>query len=95
MRVERAGVDRVKDKIDSLKRKISDQQHQGDRPSAIEEYESRVAMKKAEEDNRKRKKREDEAARKREAESAEMDAGIDPEIAQLMGFGGFGGSRKS
>ena len=89
-------MDRVKDKLDSLKRKISEQQqHQSDRPSAIEEYESRVAIKKAEEENRKRKKREDEAARKREGELAEMEAGIDPEIAQLMGFGGFGGSRKS
>lgn len=95
MRVERAGVDRVKEKLDSLKRKITEQQQQENRPSAIEEYESRIAMKKAEEENRKKKKREEELARKREEEEAELEAGIDPDIAQLMGFGGFGGSKKS
>ncbi len=95
MRVERAGVDRVKEKLDTLKRKISDQSTTG-RLSAIEEYEARVAAAKMEEENRKKKKREEAEARKREEELAEFDSGVDPDIALLMGFGGFGGAvRKS
>lgn len=94
MRVERAGVDRVKERLDSLKRKISDNKNGAGKPSAIEEYESRAALLKIEEENRKKKKREEIAARKREEELAELDAGIDPDIATLMGFGSFGGNSK-
>ena len=95
MRVERAGVDRVKEKLDSLKRKISDSRDSSIiKPSAIEEYESREATLKIEEENRKKKKREEAAARKREEELTELDAGIDPDIASLMGFGSFGGNNR-
>jgi hypothetical protein len=94
MRVERAGVDRVKERLDALKRKVAEQNNE--RPSAIEEYDTRVAVIRTTEENRKKKRREEEIARKREEETAEMESGIDPEIAQLMGFEGFGGKvRKS
>lgn len=94
MRVERAGVDRVKEKLDSLKRKISDNKNNSTKPSAIEEYESRTALLKIEEENRKKKKREEVAARKREEELLEIDNNIDPDIANLMGFNNFGGNSK-
>lgn len=92
MRVERAGVDKVKNKLDSLKRKISDAKV-AVKVSAIDDYETRMAVQRTEEDNLKKKRKEDKLARKQERDINEME-GVDPEIAAMMGFGGFGSSKK-
>ena len=93
MRVERAGVDKVKNKIDDLKRKISEAKDTA-QVSAIDDYNTRLAVQQAEEENLKKKRKQEKAARKQEQEINEME-GIDPEIAAMMGFGSFGGSKKS
>eukprot|EP00603_Paraphysomonas_imperforata_P005079 CAMPEP_0114427884 /NCGR_PEP_ID=MMETSP0103-20121206/8615_1 /TAXON_ID=37642 ORGANISM="Paraphysomonas imperforata, Strain PA2" /NCGR_SAMPLE_ID=MMETSP0103 /ASSEMBLY_ACC=CAM_ASM_000201 /LENGTH=217 /DNA_ID=CAMNT_0001597033 /DNA_START=41 /DNA_END=694 /DNA_ORIENTATION=+ len=92
MRVERAGVDKVKDKLESLKRKISEAK---DKPkvSAIEDYDTRMAVQRTEEEALKKKRKEEKRARKQEREINEME-GVDPEIAEMMGFSGFGSSKK-
>lgn len=93
MRVERAGVDKVKNKLENLKRKISDAKDKV-KVSAIDDYETRMAVQKSEEESLKKRRKEDKAARKKEQEQNEMEGGIDPEIAAMMGFGGFGTTKK-
>lgn len=92
MRVERAGVDKVKNKLESLKRKISDAKS-AVKVSAIDEYETRMQVQRTEEEGLKKKRKEEKLARKQEQEINEME-GVDPEIAAMMGFGGFGSSKK-
>jgi U4/U6.U5 tri-snRNP component SNU23 len=92
MRVERAGVDKVKNKLESLKRKISEAKDTV-KVSAIDDYETRMAVQRTEEESLKKKRKEDKLARKQEQEINEME-GMDPEIAAMMGFGGFGSSKK-
>eukprot|EP00596_Hydrurales_sp_CCMP1899_P011317 CAMPEP_0119038556 /NCGR_PEP_ID=MMETSP1177-20130426/7539_1 /TAXON_ID=2985 /ORGANISM="Ochromonas sp, Strain CCMP1899" /LENGTH=88 /DNA_ID=CAMNT_0007001289 /DNA_START=105 /DNA_END=371 /DNA_ORIENTATION=- len=88
MRVERADVSKVKDRLSNIKRKIDDSLNK--KPtSAVEDYESKVAAQMADEELRKRRKKEDEQAKKREREAAELET-IDPDIAAMMGFGKFG-----
>ena len=85
MRVERANVDKVKEKIESLKRKpISDAPN----ISAIDKYELKLESSAAEEDRRKKAKKEREQALKLEQQAQELES-VDPELAKLMGFGGF------
>jgi U4/U6.U5 tri-snRNP component SNU23 len=91
MRVERAGVDQVKERLEMLKRKIIEKSR-GPTTTAIEDYESRLAIVEAEEEYHKKKKKEDMHARKKEKEAAEMES-IDPDIAEMMGFGGFNSSK--
>jgi U4/U6.U5 tri-snRNP component SNU23 len=94
MRVERAGVDKVKSKLDSLKRKISEAKDTV-KVSAIDDYETRMAVQRSEEEGLKKRRREEKLARRRESEAREMEsAHMDPEIAAMMGFGGFGSSKK-
>jgi U4/U6.U5 tri-snRNP component SNU23 len=92
MRVERAGVDKVKDRLDSLKRKIQEAK-ETPKVSAIEDYETRMAIQRTEEEKVRKKRKEEKKARKQEREINEME-GVDPEIAEMMGFGGFGSSKK-
>ena len=68
--------------------------------SSIDSYEARLAAQIAE-DELKRKARRDEKERQKamelaaaQAQSEEGDADMDPEMAALMGFGGFGSSKK-
>jgi hypothetical protein len=92
MRVERATVDKVKERLSTIKRKIDDSLTQ--KPtSAVEDYEAKIALQVAEEELRKRRKKEEAEARKKEREEAEME-NCDQDIAALMGFGTFGGSKK-
>ena len=92
MRVERANTDQVRDRINLLKRKINSDKN-APVTSAVEEYESRVAIQVAETERLKRQKKEELANKRKEQEASEMEH-MDPEIAALMGFGGFGGSKK-
>lgn len=54
--------------------------------------EAEAAEELAREEKRAKKRRERE---ERQAEAAADDGGLDPDMAALMGFGGFGGSKKS
>jgi U4/U6.U5 tri-snRNP component SNU23 len=92
MRVERANTDQVRDRINLLKRKINNDKN-APVTSAVEEYESRVAIQVAEAERLKRQKKEEMLNKRKEQEASEMEH-VDPEIAALMGFGGFGGSKK-
>ncbi len=92
MRVERANVDQVKNRLDMLKRKIVEHDAKP-ATTAVEDYETKMALLRTEEEFRKKKKKEDMLARKKEQEIAEFET-MDPDIAALMGFGGFGSSKK-
>jgi U4/U6.U5 tri-snRNP component SNU23 len=89
MRVERAGVDKVKERIDMLKRKVREDRS-GPTTTAVQDYESRLAIQNTDNETRKKKRMDEKTARKHEQEIAEMEGGIDPQIAEIMGFGGFG-----
>ena len=92
MRVERANSEQVKDRISMLKDKIN-QQKNAPKVSAVEDYDARLATQAIEAERLKRQKKEEAAAKKKEREAAEMEE-VDPDIAALMGFGGFGSSKK-
>lgn len=94
MRSERSNVDQVKDKLDSLKRKIEEQSKKSaSKTSAIEEYESRLTAQHLEKEATKKRRKDEVAAKKQERELVELE-GCDPELAELLGFGGFGSSKK-
>lgn len=87
MRVERADVSKVKEKMDALKRKLNEPE--SEKRSAVEIYEEKLENQLAEKERLKKLKKEREAALKKEREAAELEQGIDPEVAALMGFSGF------
>lgn len=60
--------------------------------SAVDDYDSRLALQAVEAERRRRQIKEEAAARKREQEEAEAES-MDPEIAALLGFDGFGSSK--
>ena len=92
MRVERAGVDKVKERLSNIKRKIDDSlSHKP--TSAIEDYDAKIAVQIAEEELRKRRKKDEALARKKEQEETEMEH-CDEDIAAIMGFGKLGKPKK-
>lgn len=123
MRSERSNVDQVKDKLDSLKRKIEEQSKKSASKTsgnvrllkllnifpllhlpfttictfistiAIEEYESRLTAQHLEKEAAKKRRKDEVAAKKQERELVELES-CDPELAELLGFGGFGSSKK-
>ena len=100
MRVERAGVDDVQKKLMELKQKVSAKPNT-ERPSAIVEYEKKLKEQEEAKEALKRKRKEDEEERKRqrlleeqEEEEDDLETETDPDLAAMMGFNGFGGSKK-
>ena len=92
MRVERAGVDKVKERLSNIKRKIDDSlSHKP--TSAMEDYDAKIAVQIAEEELRKRQKKDEALARKKEREETEME-NCDEDIAAIMGFGKLGKQKK-
>lgn len=87
MRVERASVDSVRDRLKTAARKISDI---SEAPvlSAQDEYDEKLRLQSISDEKLKKSKKEKAASLKKEKEEVEMES-IDPEIAALMGFGGF------
>lgn len=94
MRVERSTVEQVRAKFAAVKKRKAEEKANGGKAKAYEERlaiaeadeETKRAMKKAKEKAKKaQKKTEEEAAMK------ELSAGIDPDMAAMMGFSGFGG----
>lgn len=62
-------------------------------PSALSRLDEAVGSRVLEEEAKKRQRKADAEARRKEREAADMEE-ADPEIAALMGFGGFGGAKK-
>ena len=92
MRVERAGVDKVKERLSNIKRKIDDSlSHKP--TSAMEDYDAKIAVQIAEEELRKRQKKDEALARKKEREETELE-NCDEDIAAIMGFGKLGKQKK-
>jgi len=92
MRVERADVSKVKDRFKTIKRNL-DTKKTKIVTDAFTEYDSRLTDYAFDEERRKKQKKEEILARKAEREQAELET-VDPEIASLLGFGGFGTSKK-
>lgn len=92
MRVERSSVEQVRERLQVNKRKMEEKKEV--RPVAETfDFDARIAALQ-EEDARRKRERKD---KKREAAAAaeeEEDSHIDPDLASVMGFGGFGSSKK-
>lgn len=97
MRVERAGVDDVKERLASLKRKASGTGNVVRAP-AYDEYKQKLEKMDADKDaNKKRKKEQEEELKKQKKFSIfeeELETEEKDEMAMMMGFGGFGSSKK-
>lgn len=94
MRVERSTVEQVKAKfVEVKKRKAEAAKNEG------KGFEERLAIAYEDEDAARARKKAKEAAKKAkkkaedEAKTAEL-GGLDPEMAAMMGFAGFGGGKK-
>lgn len=94
MRVEKVGSDAIKEKLDALKkRKLELEVNPVTRPSAKDEFDTKISSQIYEEELKKQRRKEEVARKAKEREALEAET-IDPEICELMGFGGFGGSGK-
>ena len=93
MRVERSTVDQVKAKFEAVKKRKAEEAKNG----GPVDYNKRLAIAEADEETLKARKKEKEKAKKEakkkeeEDKLAELGGGLDPEMAAMMGFSGFGG----
>lgn len=94
MRVERSDVLSVKEKLNALKRKLNTPSTV--RPSAVEEYNNKLTSQETEKEEFKKRKKEEKLLKKAQEceDNDQKEVVSDPEMAALMGFGGFGGKRK-
>lgn len=89
MKVERSSLDQVKERFQTNKKKMEEKQKDY-------ELESRMREAKEEEEKVKEQRREKKKDRKRRADDDEdLTVGPSDDMAAIMGFGGFGGSRKN
>ncbi|KAI4301711.1 hypothetical protein L6164_034962 [Bauhinia variegata] len=87
MRVERASLKQVQERFDNLKKRK-------DVGSFTEQdLDERILKQQQEEEERKRQRKERKKEKKKE-KAAEEEAEIDPDVAAMMGFGGFRSSKK-
>lgn len=96
MRVERVDADRVKERLEALKRKAVavEASNTKEKQPAITEYDLRIAERVLQEDMEKKRRKEEKLLKQREQEEKELeDAQVDPDIANMMGFAGFGSSK--
>uniref|UniRef100_A0A3Q2PR73 Zinc finger matrin-type protein 2 n=1 Tax=Fundulus heteroclitus TaxID=8078 RepID=A0A3Q2PR73_FUNHE len=87
MRVERSSLDQVKKRFEVNKKKLEEKQKEYD-------FEERMKELREEEEKAKAYKKEKQRERKRRAED-DVDFEEDDEMAAVMGFSGFGSSKKS
>ncbi|KAE8287808.1 Zinc finger matrin-type protein 2 [Larimichthys crocea] len=87
MRVERSSLDQVKKRFEVNKKKMEEKQKEYD-------FEERMKELREEEEKAKAYKKEKQKERKRRAEE-DVDFEEDDEMAAVMGFSGFGSSKKS
>ncbi|CAC5369037.1 zinc finger matrin-type protein 2-like isoform X2 [Mytilus californianus] len=86
MKIERSTLDQVKKRFESNMKKKEEKKKEYD-------FEERIKELQEEEERQKSYKKEKKADRKRKAEG-ELNLNIDPDMAAVMGFSGFGGSSK-
>mmetsp|Transcript_22912 Transcript_22912/g.46830 ORF Transcript_22912/g.46830 Transcript_22912/m.46830 type:complete len:141 (-) Transcript_22912:260-682(-) len=94
MRVERASVEQVQKRLKT--HKPSDRRNEkpvDDERSALDDLDARIDKLREEEERERDAKREEKRAKK-EAEEAEKKAGLADGFEAMMGFGGFGSSKK-
>ena len=98
MRVENSTVDDVKSRLAghaaSGARKRRLEAEEATRPSALEEHDRRIEEAKADERERKRARKEAEREERQKAHAESTGIVDDAEAMAMMGFGGFGGSKK-
>ncbi|XP_035683016.1 zinc finger matrin-type protein 2-like [Branchiostoma floridae] len=88
MRIERSTLDQVKKRFELNKKKREEKKKEYD-------FEQRMAELKEEEAKMKEYRKEKKKEKKRKADDAGLNEDeIDPEMAAMMGFSGFGGSKK-
>lgn len=87
MKVERSTVDQVKARFAQNKKKLEEKQKNYD-------LEERLTEVKEEEEKAREYRREKKKEKKRKDDSEDAIQGMDPEMAAIMGFGGFGSSSK-
>ncbi|XVE89575.1 hypothetical protein DITRI_Ditri20bG0007000 [Diplodiscus trichospermus] len=87
MRVERASLKQVQERFEQLKKRKA--------PGSFSEQDldERIIKQQEEEEERKRQRRERKKEKKKE-KAAEEEPEVDPDVAAMMGFGGFGSSKK-
>ncbi|XP_059648437.1 uncharacterized protein LOC132294553 [Cornus florida] len=87
MRVERASLEKVQERFEVLKKRK-------DTGSFTEQdFDERILKQQQEEEERKLQRREKKKEKKK-AKDAEEETEFDPDVAAMMGFGGFGSSKK-
>ncbi|KAF5739995.1 zinc finger matrin-type protein 2 [Tripterygium wilfordii] len=88
MRVERASLEQVQQRFELLKKRKA--------PVSFTEQDldERILKQQQEDEERKRQRREKKKEKKKEKATAEEETELDPDVAAMMGFGGFGSSKK-
>ncbi|CAN7107754.1 unnamed protein product, partial [Brassica rapa subsp. narinosa] len=88
MRVERSSLEQVQERFEVLKKRKT--------PGTFSEQDldERIRKQQEEEEEHKRQRREKKKEKKK-GKVIEEEPEMDPEVAELMGFGGFGSSKKS
>ena len=88
MKVERSSLDQVKNRFAMNKKKLEEKQRDYD-------LEERVAELREEEEKAREYRKEKRKEKKRKLQKDDVDeGGMDPSMAAIMGFGGFGTSSK-
>jgi len=87
MRIERSSLDQVKQRFEVNKQKLNEQKKKYDLDKRIQELHE-------EEDRMKEYRRENRLKRKRKAETETSEQDVDADMAAMMGFSGFGSSKK-
>lgn len=88
MRVERATLQQVQERFETLKKRKA--------PGSFTEQDldERILKQQQEEEERKRQRRERKKEKKKEKAAQDESEDIDPDVAAMMGFGGFRSSKK-
>jgi U4/U6.U5 tri-snRNP component SNU23 len=87
MKVERSSLDQVRKRFEVNKKKMDEQKKEYD-------FEERIKELKEEEEKQKVYRKEKKKERKRKADDAELDGDGNPDMAVVMGFSGFGTTKK-
>ncbi|KAH7833155.1 hypothetical protein Vadar_003547 [Vaccinium darrowii] len=87
MRAERASLEQVQERFERLKKRKDTE------PFTERDLDERILKQQQEEEERKRQRRERKKEKKKE-KAAEEEPEVDPDVAAMMGFGGFGSSKK-
>ncbi|KAB2634683.1 zinc finger matrin-type protein 2 [Pyrus ussuriensis x Pyrus communis] len=87
MRVERASLQQVQERFEKLKKRKTDGTF------TEQDLDERILKQQQEEEERKRQRRERKKEKKKD-KVVEEETEIDPDVAAMMGFGGFGSTKK-